>query len=99
MRIEVYGRQSCTLCQSAKRKIQHLLRRWDIEATVQTVFINMDTEAGAAEADFFDVFDIPTVLILNDLGSVIVRWDGKAPPSEELQALLDPGAHSSASAA
>jgi len=99
MRIEVYGRQSCTLCQSAKRKIQYLLRRWNVEATVQTVFIDMDTEAGAAEADFFDVFNIPTVLFLNDTGSVIVRWDGKAPPSDELQALVDADAPSSASAA
>jgi thiol-disulfide isomerase/thioredoxin len=88
MIIEIYGKQDCKLCESAKRKIAHFLQKWNVNENVQVVFRDMETEEGAAEGDFFDVFEIPSVLLKEDRDSVVARWDGQAPPSEELQRRL-----------
>ena len=88
MIIEVYGKQGCKLCQSAKKKITMFLGKWDMTESVPVVFQDMETVEGAAEGDFFDVFDIPSVLLKEDRNNVIARWDGKAPPSAELQQRL-----------
>ena len=88
MIIEIYGKQSCSLCQSAKKKIGLLLDKWDMTAQVDVVFQDMETVDGAAEGDFFDVFHVPSVLLKPDADSVLARWDGEAPPSDELHRRL-----------
>jgi hypothetical protein len=88
MIIEIYGKQDCELCESAKKKVSHFLSKWQLSDSVQLVFWDMETERGAAEGDFFDVFEIPAVLLKQDANSVLARWDGQAPPSDELQRRL-----------
>jgi hypothetical protein len=88
MIVEIYGRQDCKLCESAKKKVAHLLQKWQLGDRVQVVFQDLDTEHGAAEGDFFDVFDIPSVLLKKDKDVVIDRWNGQAPPSDELHRRL-----------
>jgi hypothetical protein len=87
MVIEIYGKQECPLCESAKKKVNLLLSRWNMEDSVEVVFHDMETEYGAAEGDFFDVFEIPSVLLKRNRDEVIARWDGQAPPSGELRRL------------
>jgi len=88
MIIEIYGKQDCALCESAKRKVEHLLNKWQMKGAVQVVFHDVETIEGAAQGDFFDVFEVPTVLLKQNADSVVARWDGKAPPSDELQQRL-----------
>lgn len=88
MIIEIYGKQDCGVCDSAKRKINHFLKKWEMEGAVEVVFQDMETEHGAAEGDYFDVFEIPSVLLKEDQDRVVDRWDGGAPPSKELQQRL-----------
>jgi hypothetical protein len=88
MIIEVYGKKDCRLCESAKRKIAHFLEKWRMAESVSVVFQDMETETGAAEGDYFDVFEVPSVLLKRDREDVVARWDGQAPPSEELRARL-----------
>ena len=88
MIIEIYGKQGCSLCQSAKKKIGLMLDKWDMTAQVDVVFQDMETVDGAAEGDFFDVFHVPSVLLKRDADSVLARWDGEAPPSEDLHRRL-----------
>jgi len=85
--IEIFGKQDCPLCESAKKKVSHFLKQWNQAEKVQVVFHDMDTIEGAAESDFFDVFDVPSVLLKHE-GSVLARWDGQAPPSDELRRRL-----------
>ena len=85
MIIEIYGRQDCKLCESAKKKVAHFLEKWQLSESVPVVFHDVATEHGAAEGDFFDVFDIPSVLLKKDRDMVVGRWNGQAPPSDELQ--------------
>jgi hypothetical protein len=86
--IEIYGKKDCKLCESAHKKVEHFLQKWELGKTVRIVFQDMTTEHGAAEGDFFDVFQVPSVLLKRDADSVVARWDGEAPPSEELQQRL-----------
>jgi hypothetical protein len=88
MNIEIYGKQDCGLCHSAQKKIGHMLSKWAMTDRVPVVFRDMGTVEGAAEGDFHDVFEIPSVL-LKDGETVVARWDGKPPPSDQLRARLD----------
>lgn len=89
MLIEIYGKQDCPLCQSAKKKVNHLLTKWDMSNSVRVVFLDMATPQGAAEGDFYDVFDIPAVLLKDARGdAVLSRWDGMAPPGDQLRQRL-----------
>ena len=84
MVIEVYGKKDCTLCESAKKKLAMLLKKWELQDSVEVDFMDMETEYGAAEGDFHDVFDIPSVLLKGADDRVLGRWDGKPPSSDEL---------------
>ena len=75
MRVEIFGKQGCDLCKSAIRKLTHLVEQWNIAAEVPINFVDVETEDGAARGDFYDVFDIPTVLLLKDEQQVLARWD------------------------
>jgi hypothetical protein len=89
MIIEIYGKQECKLCESSKRKVAHFLKKWDMSEDVQVVFQDMDTVDGAAEGDFFDVFEVPSVLLKEGRDEVVARWHGAgAPPEDELQSRL-----------
>jgi len=88
MIIEIYGKKDCKLCESAEKKVEHFLQKWELSTRVQVVFQDMLTPDGAAEGDFFDVFQVPSVLLKADEGRVVARWDGGPPPSEELQRRL-----------
>ena len=89
MIIEIFGKKNCPLCESAKKKIGLCLSKLDMTESVPVVFHDIETVDGAAEGDFHDVFEIPSVLLKHPAtGAIMARWDGKAPPSQELQARL-----------
>jgi hypothetical protein len=90
MVIEIYGKQNCSKCESTKRKVSHFLDKWGVAHMVEVVFRDMDTVDGAAEGDFHDVFQIPSVLLKprHDPYTVLARWDGIAPPAQELHERL-----------
>jgi len=88
MKLEIYGKKDCRLCESAKKKLNHFLNKWRCQDSVTLSFVDVETEYGAAEGDFYDVFEIPSVLLRDDAGHVFGRWDGCAPPSEELRVKL-----------
>lgn len=94
MIIEVYGKQGCELCKSAKKKLSVMLDRWSLDDDeIEMKFMDMEEdEEAAAEADLFDIFEIPTVLVKSDRDAVVARWDGQAPPSNELKDVLGPAA-------
>ena len=89
MHIEIYGKQECDLCHSARKKINVMLKKWSMDEDIEVKFMDTDTVDGAAEADFFDVFEIPSVMVKEGQDDVLARWDGEAPPSDELKASLE----------
>ncbi len=93
MEIHVYGKEGCGMCKSAKKKVEVLLKRWDKTERHPVKLVDMKTPEGAAEGDYFDVFDehIPAVFVMEDGWTVAKRWDAQAPPSGELHAALEGG--------
>ena len=88
MKIEVFGKEDCSLCKSAMRKVKYFLEKWGRADEVEVAFVNMDTVDGMAEGMFRDVSDVP-VVIVSDNGSTFGRWDGEPPKSEELKGALE----------
>jgi hypothetical protein len=88
MRLEVFGKINCAKCKSAKERLAHLLSKDGLAATASLQFFDLDTVEGMAEGAFSDVFQVPTVILRSDEGDVAARWDGKAPLTTEVQAVL-----------
>jgi glutaredoxin len=93
MIIHVYGKDGCRLCHSAEKKLNHFLDRWGVDEEVEIAFLDMENDYhAAAEGDFFDVFDIPTVMVMKDESNVLARWDGHPPHSDELKEIVQANA-------
>jgi thioredoxin-like negative regulator of GroEL len=88
MKFEVFGKQRCPKCTSTKEKLDHLLRKADAATFVAVAFIDVDTIEGMAEGAFNDVAQVPTVILRSEAGEALARWEGRIPPSIEVQAML-----------
>lgn len=88
MRIQVFGKQGCALCQTTKNKLSHFLNKWGHEGKVEFAFVDMESVEGMAEGAFHDVTDIPTTII-SDSGDALGRWERQIPPSEEIKRLIE----------
>jgi len=88
MKFEVFGKGGCAKCSSTKDKINHLVGKAEAGGAFSVAFVDMDTIEGMAEGAFNDVLDIPTTILRSDGGDAVARWDGKVPPSAEVQAYL-----------
>ena len=89
MIIEVYGKQTCNLCDKAKLKVNLSLSKWRLSEKVPVRFMDMGTVDGAAEGAFYEVRKIPTTL-LKDGEIVLARWDGGHPDSRVMFEMLKP---------
>ncbi len=88
MKIEVFGKEGCAVCQTTKRKLSHFLEKWGHGEKVELAFVDMETVEGLAESAFQDVTAIPTTII-SDKSGQLKRWEGAVPPSEEVKRILD----------
>jgi glutaredoxin len=88
MKFEVFGKQGCAKCTSTKDKLHHLLGKADAAASVPVAFIDLDTIEGMAEGALNDVAEVPTIILRSDGGDALARWEGRVPPSVEIQAFL-----------
>ena len=95
VKISIFGKQGCAKCTTTKRKLSHLLGRWQLDKKVNLVFHDMDTLDGRAEGAFHDVFDIPVTMIETNAGQV-ARWDGDIPRSEVVRQAIEGSAHAAA---
>jgi len=88
MRIDIFGKQDCAICNTTKRKLNHYLDKWGLADKVEMKWIDLDTVDGRAEGAFEDVLNIPTVIVRGD-SSEIRRWDGEVPKSDDLRQTID----------
>ena len=95
VRISIFGKQGCAKCDTTKRKLSHLLGRWELDKKVDLVFHDMDTLDGRAEGAFHDVLDVPMTMIETGEGRV-ARWDGEVPNSGAVRQAIEEGAHAAA---
>jgi len=88
MRIDIFGKQDCAVCNTTKRKLNHFLGKWGLTDKIELQWIDLDTVDGRAEGAFEDVMNVPTVIVRRD-SSEIKRWDGEVPDSNELREIID----------
>jgi len=88
VRITVFGKQDCALCRTTKNKLEHFLKRWELDRKVEMVFHDLETVEGRAEGAFHDVNRIP-VTIVEFRGRPVARWDGRVPNSEAVRSTLE----------
>jgi thiol-disulfide isomerase/thioredoxin len=85
MTFRVFGRKTCPYCQKAKEKVEYFLNRWNVKAPV--VYHDVDVPEGMAEGAWYDVYEIPTV-VLEDEDQVVQRWLKTPPLLQELKNLF-----------
>lgn len=89
MEVKVFGKPGCEYCKTTMKKFETFLGRWNIdESKVKLSFFDMETTVdGLAEGAFYSVVKIPATVIEKD-GSILKRWDGAVPLSEEFKDLF-----------
>jgi thiol-disulfide isomerase/thioredoxin len=85
MTFRVFGRKTCPYCQKAREKVEYFLNRWNVKAPV--VYYDVDVPEGMAEGAWYDVYEIPTVL-LEDEDQIVQRWLKTPPLLQELKKLF-----------
>ena len=88
MKIKIFGKESCDLCQSAKKKIAFFLAHWNMSEKVEVTYFDMDSPQGLAEGAFYDVGKIPTIIAEKEDGRILKKWEAQAPLSEEMRRVL-----------
>jgi len=77
-----FGRKTCDVCHKAKGKIEYFINRWNVAAPL--VYYDVDQPEGMAEGAWYDVADIPTI-VLEEGENIIGRWKEKPPLLQELR--------------
>ncbi|MGB9721137.1 MAG: hypothetical protein ACPL28_06660 [bacterium] len=79
-KVFIFGKQTCPVCKDTYEKLCYFKEKKGFNAPIQ--YVDMDTVDGLAEGSFYEVSDIPTVIIFDD-DRELVRWTKKPPVSEE----------------
>lgn len=79
-KIYVFGRPSCPVCKEALHKINYFRDKGKFQAEIK--YYDMDTVAGLSEGAFYEVADIPTIVIFSE-NEELARWVKRPPISEE----------------
>jgi len=85
MEVKVFGKPGCEYCKTTMKKFETFFGRWNIEdSKVKLSFFDMETVDGLAEGAFYSVTKIPSTVIEKD-SSILHRWDGVVPLSEDFK--------------
>ncbi|MCX5725653.1 MAG: thioredoxin family protein [Candidatus Saganbacteria bacterium] len=89
MEVKVFGKPGCEYCKTTMKKFETFFSRWNInKEKVALTFLDMETVDGLAEGAYNSVIKIPTTIIKKDK-SILARWDGKVPLSEEFKGFFE----------
>jgi thioredoxin-like negative regulator of GroEL len=88
MTIKIFGKAGCQVCKQAVEKIDYFLNKWDYKGQVPIQYFDMETVDGLAEGAFYEVYEIPTVVLLK-ANQELDRWLKRPPLSKELKPHLD----------
>lgn len=86
MRILIFGKNKCSKCITTRNKIMHFIAKWKLQ--VEIIYCDMDTVDGMAEGAYYDIWDIPGVIVEKN-GKLIKKWMGEIPLSKDLKEALE----------
>ncbi len=79
-KVFIFGKPTCPVCKDARKKITYFKKKRRFNAEVK--YFDMETVDGLAEGAFYEISDIPTIIILDDKNE-LARWVKQPPISEE----------------
>jgi hypothetical protein len=77
--VKIFYKDDCVICPLAK-KLGEKLRKQNIDV----VDYNVETADGLAEASFYSVMALPTIVIEDGKENGIEAWRGEVPKMEEV---------------
>ncbi len=89
IKITQFGRPMCSACREARENIMQVSRYVAYRYITLTGDVMSDGPAAAAEGDYYDVFDVLPVVIVEADGQVVRRWEGEAPSVDEIREVVD----------
>ncbi len=85
--IKVFGEKESLLSKKILKKVRLLLNEWKIENQLGLFFYDVATVEGLAEGAYYEVDELPTVIILST--EEIVRWKGIVPEIEDMKRYIE----------
>ena len=85
-KVYIFGKPTCPVCKDAHKKIKYFKEKKDFNAEIK--YFDMETVDGLAEGAYYEVDDVPTVIILDEKKE-IARWVKKPPISKEFLPYLE----------
>lgn len=79
-KVYIFGKPTCPVCKEAYEKIKYFKEKKNFDAEIK--YFNMESVDGLTEGAFYEVSDVPTIIIL-DNKEELARWTKKPPISEE----------------
>lgn len=79
-KVFIFGRQTCPVCKEVYNKLSYFKEKEKFDAEI--VYFDIDNVDGLAEGAFYEVGDIPTVLVV-DGDKELARWARIPPMSAE----------------
>jgi hypothetical protein len=77
--VKIFYSNDCPMCPMAKKLQANLT-----EKQVNVIGYDVETADGLAEASFYSVMSLPTVVVEDGMENGIGEWRGKVPQTEEV---------------
>jgi thiol-disulfide isomerase/thioredoxin len=77
--VKIFYKDDCPKCPMAKQLRDNLK-----EKNVDVIDYNVGTADGLAEASFYSIMSLPTVLVEDAMENGVGEWRGDVPPMEEV---------------
>jgi glutaredoxin len=82
--VKIFYKDDCPMCPMAKKLKDNLQ-----EKEVGVVDYNVETAEGLAEATFYHVMALPTVLVEDEMENWLGEWRGNVPKMEEVLSIVN----------
>ena len=77
--VKIFYKDDCVICPLAKRLGDNLRKK-----NIDVVDYNIETADGLAEASFYSVMAVPTIVVEDGMENDIGEWRGQVPNMEEV---------------
>ncbi len=77
--VKIFYKDDCVICPLAKKLGENLKKK-----NVAVINYNVETADGLAEASFYSVMALPTIVVEDGMENGIGEWRGNVPKMEEV---------------
>jgi len=89
MKVKVLGKPECAPCKSTKHKVQNLIKKNKWEEAVAFEFVDVETEEGEVQREFYEMDQIPCLVVEDDDGDIVHQSEkDDVPNSDEIKKII-----------